>query len=92
MKIVIREKAAADLEAIYAWIARDNHRAALATVHRIRARIERLGAPGLAHIGRPGRVRGTRELVGAPYIIVYRAHENRDELVVFAIFHGAQNR
>ena len=92
MNIVIREKAAADLEAIYAWIARDNPHAAKATVRRIRARIGRLGAPGLARIGRPGKVRGTRELVEAPYIIVYRVHEDRNELVVLAIFHGAQNR
>jgi toxin ParE1/3/4 len=92
MKIVIREKAAADPEAIYAWIARDNPRAATATVQRIRARIGRLGAPGFAHIGRPGKVTGTRELVEAPYIIVYRVNDEHDELVLLAIFHGAQNR
>jgi plasmid stabilization system protein ParE len=30
--------------------------------------------------------------VEAPYIVVYRVHEARDEIVVLAIFHGAQNR
>ena len=92
MKIVIRAKAADDLEGIFTWIARDNARAAVETVQRRRARIGRLATPGLAHMGRPGRARGTRELVEAPYIIVYRVHEARDEIVVLAIFHGAQNR
>ena len=42
--------------------------------------------------GRPGLIEGTRELVEAPYIIVYRVDNEREEIVVLAIFHGAQNR
>ena len=66
MKIVIREKAAGDLDGIFAWIAKDNPSAAVGVIRCIRDRIERLGTPGLAHIGRPGLVDGTRELVEAP--------------------------
>lgn len=92
MNVIVRAEAAEDLAGIFTWIARDNPRAAAETVRRIRRHIGRLGTPGLAHMGRPGRVSGTRELIEAPYIVVYEVHEDRDELVVLAIFHGAQNR
>jgi plasmid stabilization system protein ParE len=61
-------------------------------VGRIRRRIERLGRPGLAYLGRPALFEGTRELVEAPDIIVDELRDARDELVVLAIFHGAQSR
>jgi toxin ParE1/3/4 len=92
MKIVIREKAADDLEGIFHWIAKDNPNAAIEVLRRIRRRVGRLAVSGLAHIGRPGLIAGTRELVEAPYIIVYEVHDDRDEIVVLAIFHGAQGR
>lgn len=92
MNVLIHAKAADDLDGIFSWIANDNPRAAVDVVRRIRMRIARLGTPGLAHIGRPGGVEGTRELVEPPYIVVYRIYEDRDELLVLAIFHGAQNR
>ena len=50
--------------------------------------VQRLGgAPGR---GRPGRVGGTRELVGVgtPYIVAYRVHA--DDVEVLTIQHGAQ--
>ena len=43
-------------------------------------------------MGRPGRAESTRELVEGPYIIVYEVGQDRDELVVLAVFHGAQDR
>jgi plasmid stabilization system protein ParE len=54
MKVVTRPKAADDLETIFSWIAKDNPSAAVRMVRRLRERIERLGTPGLAHIGRLG--------------------------------------
>jgi plasmid stabilization system protein ParE len=72
MNIVIRAQAADDIDEIYAWIAQSNPRAAREMVIRIRDRIARLEHESLAHMGRPGRVEGTRELVEYPYIIVYR--------------------
>ena len=55
-------------------------------------RIDRLAIPGLSHIGRPGLVEGTRELVEAPYIIIYMVDEPADEITVLAIVHGARDR
>jgi toxin ParE1/3/4 len=92
MKVVIREAAARDLDDILDWISKDSPRAAAGLVQRILARIDRLAIPGLSHIGRPGLVEGTRELVEAPYVIVYMVDEPADEITVLAIVHGARNR
>lgn len=92
MKVTIRETAADDLDGIFAWIAQHNPRAAAGVLRRLRSRIERLGTPGFAHIGRQGLVRGTRELVEPPYIIVYTVDDRRQEVVIIGIFHGAQDR
>ena len=61
-------------------------------IARIEAKVMRLGTPGLANIGRPGLVAGTRELLEYPYIIVYKVYEERDEIVVVSIVHRAQDR
>ncbi len=92
MKVVVREAAVGDLDDIFDWISRDNPRAAAELVRRIRARINRLAISGLSHIGRPGLVEGTRELVEAPYIIIYMVDEPADEVIVLAIVHGARDR
>jgi toxin ParE1/3/4 len=92
MKITIRQRADDDLDRIFAWIEKDNPRAAAAVIRRIREKIDLLLIEGAAHMGRPGRNEGTRELVEAFYIIVYEVHEDRDEIEVLAVFHGAQNR
>ena len=92
MKVVIHEAAAADLDNILDWISRDSPRAATELVQRILARINRLNVTGLSHIGRPGLVRGTRELVEPPYIIVYSIDETANQIVVLAIVHGARDR
>jgi toxin ParE1/3/4 len=92
MKVVVREAAAGDLDDILDWISKDNPRAAANLVHRILARIDRLAIPGLSHVGRPGFVEGTRELVEPPYIIVYMVDELADEIAVLAIVHSARDR
>jgi toxin ParE1/3/4 len=92
MKVVIHETAAADLDGIFDWISKDSPRAAAEVIRRIRARINRLAIAGLSHIGRPGLIEGTRELVEPPYIIVYSTDEAADQIVVLAIVHGARNR
>ncbi len=92
MKVVVRDSAARDLEDIFVWISKDNPRAAVAMVERIRLRINRLGFPGLSHIGRPGLVEGTRELVEPPYIVVYAVDESAEEITVLAVLHGARDR
>jgi toxin ParE1/3/4 len=80
MRIVFSPQARADLRDIFLYIADDNPAAARAVLKRIRSRISDLqDGP---HLGRPGRVPGTRELVipGIPYnsirhnICRYRFH------------------
>lgn len=52
----------------------------------------RLAAPALRNMGRPGMVEGTRELIEWPYIIVYSVYDERDEIVILSVVHGAQHR
>lgn len=92
MKVTFDPAARDDLDRIFAWIAKDNPRAAFEMIARIEAKVMRLATPELTHMGRPGLVEGTRELLEWPYIIVYKIDADRDELVVAAIFHGAQDR
>jgi len=92
MKIILRENADEDLEAIFAWIANDNPRAAADIIRRIRDRIGRLATPGLEHMGRLGLDPGTRDLIEPPYIIVYEVNEAREEIEILYIVHGARNR
>jgi plasmid stabilization system protein ParE len=57
---------------------------------RIRTAINLLSE--FPRLGHAGRAPETREWVvkGLPYIIVHELHD--DELVVLAVFHGAQDR
>jgi toxin ParE1/3/4 len=76
------------LDEIGAHIEADNPAAAARVVGAIARGVARLGrAPGR---GRPGRIRGTRELVvvGTPYIVAYRVHAN--DIEILTIQHGAQ--
>jgi toxin ParE1/3/4 len=92
MKIIIRELAEDDLDRIFARIAEDNPSAAAAMVAKLRDRISFLETESLAHMGRPGLDPGTRELIEYPYIIVYEAHDDRGEVEVLAVVHGARDR
>ena len=92
MKVVVRTRAAQQVAAIYDHIAASNPSAARRVVARIYAHVERVAATGFGELGRPGRRRGTRELVEFPYLIVYRLDQSRNELVVLAVVHGARRR
>lgn len=92
MRIIVRQEADDDLDAVFAWIAKDNPGAAADMIRRIRSRIGLLTTPGLAHIGRPGRDDETRELIELPYIIVYEAHADRELIDILAVFHNSQER
>lgn len=55
--------------------------------------IERIGTlETFPHIGRPGRVHGTREIAFPPFpfVAVYEVFEARDEVQVLRVLHGAQ--
>ena len=92
MRVVIRESAEADLDHIADWIAKDSPSAAARMVATILDRISLLEIDELTRMGRPGFVEGTRELLEYPYIIVYQVSEDRDDVVVLSIVHGAQDR
>jgi toxin ParE1/3/4 len=76
------------LEAIGDYISGENPIAAERTVRRIRERVNELRAH--PHLGRPGRIADTRELVvpGTPFIVPYRVRDERVE--VLSVFHGAR--
>ena len=92
MKVTFEPSAQGELESIHAWIAADNPGAASELIARIEDKVMRLAQPELAHMGRPGLVEGTRELLEFPYIIVYEVRETSDEVVILSVVHGARNR
>lgn len=77
-----------DLEAIGDHIAMDSAPAAARVVARIFEQADLLTAH--PHIGRPGRIAETRELVvtGTPFIVPYRVRD--DDVELLAVFHGAR--
>ena len=78
-----------DLAAVEAFVAEDDPTAAHRVVLRIIDSIETL-LPDHPHIGRPGRVPGTRELViaGTPYIVPYRV--KKGNVQVLRVYHAAR--
>lgn len=71
-----------------AYIAERNPRAAIAMGDAIEAAVLRLANHPSS--GRPGRIKGTRELVvtGTPYVIAYRVE--MAAVVILRLLHGAQ--
>ncbi|RFO97971.1 type II toxin-antitoxin system mRNA interferase toxin, RelE/StbE family [Rhodoferax lacus] len=82
------QRAIDDRDAQLDYIADDNPTAAISQGDRIAQQVEML----LQHpkIGRPGRVKGTRELVisHTPFLVIYRIKGNRIEIL--RLLHGAQ--
>lgn len=80
-------EAADEFEAAVKRIQQDSPTAGQNVAQSVIDRIEQLTSlPGL---GRPGEVKGTRELVISPYVVVYRS---TDEVVeILHIWHGAQD-
>jgi toxin ParE1/3/4 len=92
MKVTFSEGANGDLDRVFAWIAEDNPRAAYKMIAHIEASVRRLAAVDFPDMGRPGLIEGTRELIEHPYIIVYQVDEERSEVFVLAVVHGAKDR
>ena len=92
MRVMFDPAARDELDGIFAFIAEHNPRAALELILRIEAKVMRLEIPQLTYMGRPGLVEGTRELLEWPYIIVYKVFEDKGEIDVISIVHGAQDR
>ena len=88
MEIIWRRVALNDLEQIRRYIAAENPRAAIRIQTMIRNTVEHVADH--PHLGRSGRVEGTRELViaGTPYIVVYRVRDDR--LRILSVIHSAR--
>lgn len=88
MKVRWTAPALFDLEAIGDFIAGDSPTAAVDTVTRVFEQVDRLREH--PHLGRAGRIAGTRELVvaGTPFIVPYRL--DSDAVEILAVFHGAR--
>jgi len=88
MQVKWLRKALLNLDREAAHIARENPKSATEFVTHLRQSASVLSMH--PHVGRQGRVPGTRELVIAqlPYILPYRVRENRIEIL--RVFHTAR--
>jgi toxin ParE1/3/4 len=92
MNLVFDDRAIADLENIFGWIAEDSPATARIVTDRLVSSIELLiSFPQMGHVGRDPE---TFEWVvpRLPYIVVYEVDRKQERIVVTAIFHGAQDR
>lgn len=88
MKLRWTKAARADRDVIYAYVEADNPEAALRLDDRLEERASQLMR--LPHLGREGRVAGTRELsvAGSSYVLVYRVEP--DVIWVVRVIHTAR--
>jgi toxin ParE1/3/4 len=88
MKVIWSPRAIEHLIALRAYIAKDSPQSAAQVAASVLRSVKRLTQH--PHIGRVGRVAGTRELLiaGTPYVVPYRVRKGRVELI--AVFHGRQ--
>jgi toxin ParE1/3/4 len=88
MKLVWTRRAIRHLTGVRDYIAEDSPRAAQQLVTRLLEAVDRLAEQ--PHMGRAGRIPGTRELVvpSTPYVIAYRFRRDRLELI--GVVHGRQ--
>ncbi len=88
MRIAWTRLAVQDLHHTWKYIAADNPKAADKVVDGIANAVE--GLLSYQNLGRPGRVKGTRELVivGTTYFVPYRIKKDRIEIL--AVIHGSR--
>lgn len=88
LNVVWSPRAVGHLEALRAYIARENPKAASRIAAKILTNVSYLAK--FPHLGRPGRIPGTREMVivETPYILPYRVRKGSIEII--AVFHGYQ--
>lgn len=90
MRVRWTTDAADDLERICDYIAQDRRESARRAAQSV---VERTGTlETFPHLGRLGRVSGTREMAFAPlpFVAVYEVIDAHDEVWVLRILHGAQ--
>jgi addiction module RelE/StbE family toxin len=88
MRVRWTTDAADDLERICDYIAETRPEAARRVAQSVVERIRTLET--FPHLGRPGRVHGTREIAfpPLPFVAVYEVRDER--IIVLRILHGAQ--
>lgn len=88
MKVRWTVQAADDLQSVHEYLNDRNPEAADALVERILSSVEMLDR--YPHLGRPGRIDGTRELVvtGTPFIVSYRLW--KDQAEILGVLHAAR--
>ncbi len=92
MQIKWTDLAAADLDHIEDYIAKDNSSSvAINVVLRLIDATEMI-LPDHPGAGRMGRVKGTRELAinGIPFTVVYRQMDSLNQLQILRVLHDAQ--
>lgn len=92
MQLKWTDLAAADLDKIEAYIARENSPGvAIDLVMKI-IDTTHLLLPSHPGAGRPGRLKGSRELFidGLPFIVIYRQNDALHQLQVLRVLHDAQ--
>jgi addiction module RelE/StbE family toxin len=90
MDVQWTDTAAAHLDGIYAYIARDSERYALRTVDRITQRSIQIAEYPLSGRMVPEiSIEQIREVIEGPYRIVY--YIKPDQIDVLAVIHGAEN-
>jgi toxin ParE1/3/4 len=89
MRLVWSFEAIEDLIPLRAYIAEESPAGAPRVVSRILHAVEDL-LPQHPHMGRPGRVPGTRELVipRTPYVVPYRVQ--RQTIQILRVYHSAR--
>ena len=88
MRVRWTTDAADDLERIFDYIAESRPESARRVAQSV---IERLGTlETFPHLGRPGRVKGTREVAfpPLPFVAIYEVRD--EQIIVLRILHGAQ--
>lgn len=90
MRVEWTERAAADTREIAEYIHVDTPSAARAVHREIHRQIAMLA--DFPHMGRPGRIPGTRELVvsGTPYIAAYCVEDEANVVLVLRVLHGTR--
>lgn len=90
MRIRWTPLAVADLQSISDYLKSHKPDYRIPTLRKLYETIRALKT--MPHMGRPGRVEGTRELVfpPMPYVAVYRVRGQ--DIEIWRIYHGAQER
>lgn len=90
MKVVWLTRAWIEWQKAVDYIVRDSPQAALDQLSEIERQSDTLF--DFPEIGRPGRKRGTRELVivGTPFLAVYRIRAKTAEVQILRLLHGTQ--